>query len=259
MSNNAITIFENKLKENAVGFQILPDGRYEIQTETGSVSVSIDNIIRKFNRDGDESAINRFINSLLDVDGLPLTWAEVQSSLFPMLEGNDLELSFGTVSKRVSEKTKLLLTSLSRDHGTIRFLQDVDLARWAISQQRAWATAESNLDLKMQETKVSFLDAGDLRLAVIEAEEPLKASLIRAPALKNQVSAEFGWPIIAVAPCRGFVFLMSKRNLDDVGRLGSTVIKEFSLSDYPISTEIWEIDDNGIRPLGFFPITEQTD
>lgn len=109
--------------------------------------------------------------------------------------------------------------------------------------------AESSLDKIMQSTEVIHI-ANDIQLGVIEAYEPHKASLIRAPSLRQKV--EVGWPIYAVAPSRGFVFLISKSGNDQLGRVEASVIKEFASAEYPISTEVWEMGDAGCKAIGVF-------
>lgn len=250
---DVIPVFESQLTERGIEFQTLDDGRYELKTQSGDMTITLDNLSRKYAREHDEAAVGRFIDSILSgLAPLP-TWQEAQVDVFPMLESTEVEIGANTTNKSLTDATRLLLVYSSEEAGTIRFLRSFDLGDWGVAEDDAWAAAESTLDRLMQATEVTYLDAGDLRLGVIEAHEPYKASLIRAPSLKSKVEHELGWPIYAVTPSRGFVYLLGHNDSDQVGRLSNVVLKEFNSAEYPISTEIWEIGDDGIEMIGYFP------
>ena len=250
---NVVTVFESQLAERGIQFQVLDDGRYELNTPSGDVTITLDNISRKYARDKDEAAVGRFIDSMLSGPAPLPAWPEAQNGIFPMLESTEVEIGANTTNRALTDATRLLLVHFSEETGIIRFLRSFDLEGWDVAEEDAWEVAESVLDRVMLATEVTYLDAGDLRLGMLEAREPYKASLIRAPSLKSKVEDELGWPIYAVAPSRGFVYLLGHKDGDQVGRLGNVVLKEFKSAEYPISTEIWEIGDNGIEMIGYFP------
>ncbi|MFX1238849.1 MAG: hypothetical protein ACFFAS_16440 [Promethearchaeota archaeon] len=78
----------------------------------------------------------------------------------------------------------------------------------------------------------------------------LKASLILSPNLKERVKSFIEWPILALVPCRDFVYVISEENIDLVEKLGSIVLKEYSQSGYPITTEVLKISDDDINVIG---------
>ncbi len=247
------TLFESQLAARGLEFALLDETRYEIVSESGPISVSLENLSRQFRRDQDAKAINRFLNSILS-GRTPLPgWQQARKSIFPILEDSALEVGDNALAKPVSEKTQLILVYFNREAGLIRFLHRADAAVWGISEKERWNSAESSLDAIMQKVTVSYLDANGLKLGVIETSEPLKASLIRAPSLRRQVEEKLGWPIFAVAPSRDFVFLIGKPDADELGRVGASVVKEFRTAEYPLSTEVWEVSDSGIEVIGAFP------
>ncbi len=246
-------IFESQLIERGIEFQTLDDGRYKLNTQAGAMTITLDNLTRQYAREHDEAAVDRFIDSILSgLAPLP-AWQDAQVGVFPMIESTEVEIGANTTNKALTDATRLLLVYFSEEAGTIRFLRSLDLEDWGVPEDDAWEVAESMLDRVMQAAEVTYLDAGDLRLGVIESREPYKASLIRAPSLKSKVEEELGWPIYAVAPSRGFVYLIGHNDSDQVGRLAKVVLKEFKSAEYPISTEIWEIGDDGIEMIGYFP------
>ncbi len=246
-------VFEYQLNQRGIEFQVLDDGRYELVTPTGGFTIALDNLSRQFAREQDEAAVDKFIDSILDARAPLPSWEDAQAGIFPMLESSELEVGANTIGKTLTYATNLLLVYFNEDAGTIHFLRSFDLEDWNVGESDVWAAAESRLDRLMQAVEVSYLDAGDLRIGVIEAHEPHKASLIRAPSLKTKVERELGWPVYAVTPSRGFVYLLGHNDSDQIGRLGNVVLKEFSSAEYPISTEIWKIGDNGIEAIGHFP------
>jgi hypothetical protein len=83
---------------------------------------------------------------------------------------------------------------------------------------------------------------------------PFKSSLILAPNLKEVTGPALGWPLLAVTPDRDFLYLWDSRHTDFAGRVGAVVVREFTESSYPISPEVFEITDDGIKAVGEFPV-----
>jgi hypothetical protein len=245
-----ITVFEAQLTERGAEFRLLDDGRYEIAAASGVVTVALDNLSRRYERDGDVEAVSVFLDALLAQELSLPPWEQARRSVFAMLEGADLEIGEDTISRPLSAGAMLIPVYFDGAAGTLRLLRGSDLATWGLGADELWAAADASLDAIMRGTDVSYLDAGGFRLGVIEAGEPHKASLIRAPSLRSKVEDVLGWPILAVAPSRGFVFLIGKADADRVGRLARAVVEEFESAEYPISMEVWEVSDAGIDAIG---------
>jgi hypothetical protein len=79
-----------------------------------------------------------------------------------------------------------------------------------------------------------------------------KAALLFCPNLKKAVEPVLGWPVFAVMPCRDFVYVLNQQDEPLLGRMGHVVMGEYQKSGYPISTEVFEIIDQGIRAIGDF-------
>jgi len=252
-TDSLIQTFESQLIERGVEFKVLDDGRYEIVRDARQMTVALDNLSRQYSMDQDIAAVSRFLDSLLAEIALLPEWQDARSAVFPMIEGVDVYIEDDTITKTLSDEARLIPVYFNEIAGTLRFLRESDVEKWGVTQDELWEAAESSLDKIMQATEVTYLDANDLQLGVIEAHEPHKTSLIRAPSLRSKIEDILGWPIYAVAPSRGFVFLVSKSDADQLGRVGASVIKEFKSAEYPISTEVWEISDTGIEAIGSFP------
>jgi hypothetical protein len=129
-----------------------------------------------------------------------------------------------------------------------------DLEAWGVTAEEAWDAAHREFGKLVANTRIEVLKADDLSLGTVHAQEPFKASMILSPSLKAQVPVELGWPVLAVAPARDFVYLLRKDDKDVLGRVGSVVVREFRQSGYPVSTEVWELSDEGARAIGEYPI-----
>lgn len=247
-------VFESQLAERGIGYRPLEDGRYEIVTASGKMVVSLDNLSRRYARDNDDAAVSRFLDSILaGLAPLP-DWENARGAVFPMIESADTEIGSATIATILSDEARLIPVYFDDDAGTLRFLRSSDIEAWDITADTLWKAAEERLDAIMQTTEVAYLDANGFQLGVIRAPEPYKASLIRAPSLRGKVEAKLGWPIYAVVPSRSFVFLISRADARELGRVGPAVVKEFTTAEYPISTEVWEVGDSSIEAVGAFPV-----
>ena len=60
--------FEAELARRNIAHSITVDGRYELSSLDGStLTVSLDNILRDFERDGDLDAVSRFVDIVLRI------------------------------------------------------------------------------------------------------------------------------------------------------------------------------------------------
>jgi hypothetical protein len=171
-----------------------------------------------------------------------------------MIESIDVDLGPDTVSLDLSDRAKVVLALFKPGASSLRLVTKPDLLAWGVSPEEAWDAAHREFGKVVAETKVEVLRAGDVALGTIHALEPYKASVILSPSLRRQVPEELGWPILAVAPARDFVYLLRRDDEESLGKVGAVVVREFRESGYPVSTEIWEISDSGVKAIGHFPV-----
>jgi hypothetical protein len=251
---NVESIFESIFRSRGMDFEVLEDSRYCFSHNGGVLKISLDNIRRDYERDGDEAAVVRFLdNTLLATsDELP-GWEEAKDHVYPYLESTTVEFDSGTLFQPRSDKAVVMLTHLDPSSGQLRFLRADDFTTWETSEEYGWKQAMQNLDRLARETKVGFLDGAGFLLGTLEAHPPYKASLILSRELRAKVEERMGWPVYAVAPARDFVYLISKADESELGRVGAVVVKEYKRSGYPVSTEVWLLSDDGIEAVGEFP------
>jgi hypothetical protein len=86
---------------------------------------------------------------------------------------------------------------------------------------------------------------------MLATELPSKASLLLASALREMIEDAIGWPVLAVAPDRDFVYLWNASRRDLIPRMGGVVCREHAQAPYPLSTEIFQISDS-LRAIGTY-------
>src|SRR5262249_38298122 len=103
----------------------------------------------------------------------------------------------------------------------------------------------------LRQTKVETSAVEQHQLGMLSNElSAFKAALLFCPNLREMVEPVLGWPLFAVMPCRDFVYVLSQKDKPLLGRMGHVVMREYEKSGYPISTEVFEITDEGIRAIG---------
>jgi hypothetical protein len=70
--------------------------------------------------------------------------------------------------------------------------------------------------------------------------------------LRGFVEGRIGWPVRAVLPARDFAILFPASAAELLSGLSVTVRREHSASGYPVSREVFEIGDEGVRAIGSF-------
>jgi len=246
-------LFEKELQQQGIKFKKIETHLYEVQLKDGAKTVSLQNIDKIFSRDGDADAIKLFTANIVQPVAVLPAWDKVKTGIFVAIQAGDTEGLDTALHKKLSVRVAGVLAYYNTRTNQVRWLTTSDLKNFAVPENTAWNTAQENLEKIARSTKVSFSNVAGQKLGIIEAEEPYKASLILTQALKSKVEKELGWPVYAVAPARDFVYLFSKSG-DMVERVGTTVVKEYQQSGYPLSTEIWELSDHRQKAIGAFPV-----
>lgn len=225
-------------------------GRYVIPHEGGSNTVCLDNLRKEFSRNGDASRIERFFDSIQasrNLTDMPL----VVANLFWSLEPNNYAEKpyvFEPLSSRIDQ----VLVHFNESAGLITFVTEEMLNTAGLSSEEASDQAYENLDAILNESTLECEEVLGMRLGIVSTTLPFKTALILAPSLQTFVKSELGWPVLAVAPDRDFLYLWSPNNSDLTNRMGSVVLREYERAPYPLTTEVFETADDGIGAVGFF-------
>ena len=243
-------LFEDELASRGVTWSIdAESGRHVIELHGGRLLVSLANLERDVASSADAGKIARFVDSIQQSD-LALDTLSAER-LYWILEPNDY-VDKASFRVPVSKRADRVLIHLSLDDKLVSWVTADMLRQLDLSDSEAEAVAFSNLDRALSEAALETSDVDGVGLGFISTSLPFKAALILAPNLKNVTEEKLGWPLRAVAPDRDFLYLWAARHSDFAGRLGEIVVREYAAAPYPISTEIFELSDQGVRAIGAF-------
>lgn len=253
MEKLARQLFEAELQRRNVAFSIDEEsGRHLLEKDGYKTLVSLENVTRELGQGEDEERMARFVDVIMTSVGERKNHWRIDQ-LYWVLEPNDYEEK-ATYRKEISDQVDCVLVHYDADAGRITWVTADMLEALGLSLEQASAAARGNLGVELAAVGVETSDMQGVTLAMLPSYLPFKSSLILAPNLKKVLGEKVGWPLLAVAPVRDFVYLWPAEHLDFAGRVGKVVVREYQTSSYPISTEVFRIDDEGIEAIGAFPV-----
>jgi len=257
--HTADELFRTELKKRGITFATTAEGLYEVKVGEQTVTVSLENVRRDYERDGDPDAIVRFVDRIDGAfyDETP-PWQDVRPYVRYSLEPADYETGFdGVLISTICDGLIQVFVYVSADGSRITWINESALAGWGVTREEVIQQAEKNMaDILTQATLEVEAVAGKRLGMLSTTETPFKASLILSPAFRDLVAPELGWPVYVVIPCRDFAYVISSADRDLLGRLGGVVIKEYRNSGYPITKDVLEVSDDGITAIGTYPEPE---
>ncbi|MFQ3591905.1 MAG: hypothetical protein SNJ82_01810 [Gemmataceae bacterium] len=244
--------FLAELQRQQLSAQEQPDGSFVIQLGECTLTANLENLSREFEQTGDESLIVQFVQTIGEtLQMVPPNWEQARARLYLAAESNDHD--FGDVChQQVSDQVALVLVYVPESGHQILWVTPDLLQTWGVCRERAEAYATDNLARLLDATSLETIQADGHLLGMLATHSPLKASLIFAPNLRAKVEATLGWPILAVIPTRDFCYLLPRSAEALLGRIGQVVISEYTKRGYPISTEVFCIDEAGPKATGAF-------
>lgn len=248
-------VFCSELDGRGIQYTVSAEGYYEIQAADQTVLVSLENIRRDYDRNGDAGAIARFVDTIQSqfFTETP-SWDDVQAYVRYSLEPADMETgSDDVVLTAVNDELNQVFVYVSADGTRITWIIESMLEDWNVSREQVIEQAEKNMAGIISETRFEVEDIAGHKLGMLSTEEtPFKASLILSPAFRHLVSPTLGWPVYVVVPCRDFAYVIRHDDSDFLGRLGQVVLKEYSSSGYPITKDVLEVSDSGVASIATF-------
>jgi hypothetical protein len=253
MSDPAATLFEKELSLRSMSFRLDPkSGRYIVEHQGKELFVSLGNLRREYGRDFDESRVARFIDSVLSLEFRSRSWEEVRDSILFCIEPTD-DVERSNFRRSISDLVDRVPVHFDATRGTITWISPSMLSAWSVDLEEVEAAASNNLGAILAQATLQHQEIDGVRLGYLETVHPFKSAMILAPNLREVVSPLLGWPLYAVIPDRNFLYMWAAEHKDFAARLGGVVVDEFGSAPYPISTEVFEISDEGIMAIGEFP------
>ena len=244
-------LFEQELHRRGLSFRIDPEsGRYVVPWDGLNLHIALDNLERTLTESHDESCVTEFADVVFKPREV-LSWQTASESVFELLESND-HPEAPPFRSSISQRLDRVL-ALWEGGGTARWVFPGMLEEWGVDLEAVRSAARRNLASTLADAAIGWKDYQGARLGYFGTLLPCKAALMMAANLKQIAAPALGWPLLAVIPAQDFLLLWDASRRDLIRELGAVVVSQFTQSAYPLTTEVFEISDQGISAIGDFP------
>ncbi len=228
------TLFLTDLARRGITATAKPDGDYEIAVGDTTYTISLANVSRDFARDRDPQRIVTFVDSITRQVRVP-TWDEARPRIRWALEPTDMPLE-DALHDKVSDQVALVLVHVSETETEIMWVAPSMAEGWGQTKESLMEAAVENMKAILAETKIDTTPIDEHTLGMVNTRlVAFKAALLFCPGFKAVVEPVLGWPVLAVLPCRDFVYLIPEKSHDLLGRVGDPTevaqVVAFLLSD----------------------------
>lgn len=245
-------LFEEELQRRGISFEIdAASQRYCFTRDEGVFSVCLDNLEREFQKDSDPDRIVRFIDGILK-PASPLS----ADQIYLFLEPSDYE-KLAEFRHPLSDRLDAVLSCFSSRN--IHWLTSEDLSQLGLTEAEATTLALDNLDRAASETKVAVRHVKGVKLGLLETSFPSKPSLLLARGFRALIEPHLGWPLLAIMPHRSFLYLWNAEDRSFTEIVGPLVVGEYQKGGWPLSTELFRLDEHGLKAIGEFKLSKQSD
>ena len=242
-------IFEAELARRGVSYSPTDEKDvYLVQTPDGEKTICTENIGRNYLRDSDPNAIANFVEQILKPFTMP-EWSDASKRVFYSAEPNDYDF-IEFIKYEVSDDVVKIPVYINQDEGCISWINEKQLETWNIDKTTLENAIDTNMAALLTDADLEVNEIDGLQCGMIPISPIFKASIIFAPNFKEYITSKLSWPVLAVIPCRDFIFVVPKEHDALLNRMGTVVLREYNNSGYPITTEILLISDEGIRAVG---------
>ncbi|HEY4326503.1 MAG TPA: hypothetical protein VGN20_21135 [Mucilaginibacter sp.] len=219
-----------------------------------TLKISLDNVRKNYERDNDEAHISELVQTIISYSTeLPENWVDVKDNIYISLFPNNVDFD-NFIHKEISDEFGKVYVHRGGEKST--WITKDDLARWGITETDLAGQADKNANKLLNQTLILFDIIENRKLGRIDIEhETLKGALLFAPAIKEKIETDFGFPFYAVIPVRDFCYVFSEQDFEFFSsRIGEVVVGEYKNSGYPITTEILKFTDKGVEVVGKYPV-----
>lgn len=249
-------LFQMELAKRNLSFTFAEDGRYKIQIGDVDTMVNLENIRRYYEQDNDADEITRFAKQL-DVELFDTPdWQHVQAFVRFSIEPSDYEDGFGdTLHELATDELVKVLVYTSPDGSSITWITRSMVAEWQVTPEAVVDQANTNMNQLVASAKLEIEEIDGVKLGMLSTmDTPFKASFILASRFRELVSPTHGWPVYVVAPTRDFVYVIPLADREFLARLGKVVLSEFNESGHPVTADILEVGDDGVKAIGTYAL-----
>jgi hypothetical protein len=246
-------LFEQELRRRGLSFRIDPEsGRYVVPWDGLNLHIALDNLERTLAESEDDSCVPEFAEVVFKPREI-LSWQTASARIFELLESNDHQEAPPFRSPLSPRLDRVL--ALWEEGGTARWVFPEMLDEWGVDLEAVRSAAGENLATTLARAEIGWKDHHGARLGYFGTPLPCKAALMTAANLKQIAAPTLGWPLLAVIPAQDFLLLWDASRRDFLSELAALVVDQFTRSAYPLTTEVFEISDQGISAIGDFPVS----
>jgi hypothetical protein len=251
VSAEVATLFLDEMARRNVPVNLGSDGGYQVTQDNFTYTISLENLSRDYAEDRDPTRVARFVDVIVRQVRVP-NWETARPRIRWAMEPADMPLG-EAFHEKVSDHVARVLVHVSDDEMQIMWVAPHVADKWGQTEESLRAVAEENMAALVAATSLTVQPTDGHKLGMLNTEHSaFKAAMVFSPRLKALVEPELGWPIMAVLPCRDFVFLLPVSATELFPRVGSVVVKQYAEGGYPLCTEVFEVGDDGVRATGEF-------
>ena len=215
-----------------------------------TMKISLDNVRKDYERYKDKTIISNFTQTILLPIELPEEWSDAKDDIYISLFTNNFEFE-DIIYKKITEDFSKIYVYVER--GQRKWISKDDITKWGISEFELDTQANNNADKLLNHIQIQYYSIENRKLGVIDVART--SALLFAPAMKEKVKVDIGFPFFAVIPVIDLCYVFSEQDFDFLAeRIGKIVVDEYSQSGYPITTEILKFTDNGVEVEGKFKL-----
>ena len=225
------------------------DGFLFIEKDDLDYKIHLENSIRDYESNESFHTVDTVIKSLTEPEPEIPNWTESQNYIYSSLVPNDSFDNADILNQEFDSDLSKIFVYYKTD--LIHWITNHQLENWGIDKSLIFEQANSNINRVLNKTELEVQNLEGHKLCFFDTDFFMKSELLLSTDLKAKMKKEIGWPIYCVFPVRDFIYMFGKNDFDYFSnRIGSIVIEEYENTQYPITTGIYEIGDNGFELKG---------
>jgi len=232
-----------------LGFKIdaikLPD-EILISKDSLQFKLNISNLRKQYELSPHEKTITDFVNLVTHYQQELPAWIDSKKRIFYYLYPSNYDFKHFV---HVSISQKLSKIYVYSENGKLTWITKEDLMKWKIDANALETQSQLNSKEIFSSLRLELDTLEGHRYISIESNRPsFNSSFILCNQLKDLVSGSIGWPIYAITPCRDQMYLFGESDFDFMkSKLKNFVLKKYKESNDPLSLEILQLTDKGIK------------
>jgi hypothetical protein len=251
------SLLEREMRRRGIWFSFEEDTQtYRLEYADGQIGrLSLSNVARELATDGDTGRVTRFARNMLTPIQAPTDWMKVKHQVLWDIQSNTI-VGQSDLAIHLSDQVHQAPVIFDPQTSQILFLDSALLIEMSVTERTVAEAADANLAAELRKADIVVRELEGRRTGFVHSELPFKAALILASNLRKIVKPILGWPLFAVIPNRNNVYLFCADDFDSMDHffqtvpgLGGHVLEQYELGAYPLSTEIFEITDEGVRAI----------